>query len=89
MIQARKKAATTPIFQRTYRLWCATMALAAVTLLAGTGCDEEAAARAFRDAASTNLQAGVNSLMDGVVDGLFAAFEIGTEQSDGSTSGTS
>jgi hypothetical protein len=80
MNQAREKAATGLTLSRRYCLWCVTMALAALALLVGTGCDEDAAARAFRDAASTNLQAGVNSIMDGVVDGLFAAFELTTEE---------
>jgi hypothetical protein len=40
----------------------------------------------FRDAASTGLQSGVNSILDGVVDGLFAAF-LGEPSAGDSTAG--
>lgn len=66
---------------------CAILALSAGLLATGTACNDDEALAAFREAASSNLQTGVNSLMDGVVDGLFAAMNLGTDQS--STSGSS
>jgi hypothetical protein len=68
-------------------VWCAVLALAATGLVANVGCDEEEAGRAFRDAATSNLQSGLKSMLDGIVDGMFAVFDLGTDQS--STSGGS
>ena len=56
----------------------------AVSLVVGSACDEEEAFRAFRTAASDSMQEGVNDIMDGVVDGLFAVMDQGLEESDGS-----
>ncbi len=67
--------------------------LVALTLLVlfncgGTvGCDgvfEE-----FRAAATTDLKAGVNSILDGVVDGVFAVFEPDDSDSSSSSSSSS
>jgi hypothetical protein len=80
MIHRRGKAVGNRFLSRSKRMWCATLALAAAGLLTGTACDEEAAARAFRDAATGSLQTGVNSIVDGMVDGVFAMLEIGTDQ---------
>jgi hypothetical protein len=85
MIQPRNKAPSGPFHSRRSRSWCAIVALATATLLGGTACDEEAAGRAFRDAAATSLESGVKSIMDGVIEGLFAAFDIGTDQASDDT----
>ena len=69
--------------------WCAIMALCAVVLLAGTGCDEEAALRAFRDSASGSLQTGLQSIMNGVIEGMFAVFDLGSDSSTTTTTTTS
>jgi len=69
---------------RSNRVGCAILALMVVILVIGTACDEEEAFRSFRSAASDSMQAGVNDIMDGVVDGLFAVIDQGLEDSDGS-----
>ena len=90
MNQGRDKSAGDPSWWRSIRLRCAVLALAAFSLVLGTGCDEEELFATFRSAASDSIQSGVNSIMDGVVDGLFAVFEQGTEDStDSSTTATS
>jgi hypothetical protein len=89
MIRGRKKAVAGPTGSRRIRVWCATAALVLATLVLGTGCDEEEAMRTFRDAASTSLQTGMKSMMDGVIDGMFAVFELGTDQTGGESSGAS
>ena len=61
------------------------LALAALSLLMGTGCDRDEALTVFRDAAGTNLESGVQSIMDGVIEGLFAAFDIGTDSTSTTT----
>ncbi|MFQ5805531.1 MAG: hypothetical protein ACE5I3_03665 [Phycisphaerae bacterium] len=83
MNQGRNKAAGSPILSRSKRGWCAILALAAAALLTGTACDDEAAGRAFRDAAASSLESGVKNIMDGIIDGLFAVVELGTEQDSG------
>ncbi len=89
MIPARRETPVRRSLPRGNRLRCAIVALAAAALLTGTACDEEAAARAFRDAAAGSLQTGVSSILNGVVDGLFAALEVGDDQpSDSSSSAT-
>jgi hypothetical protein len=55
------------------------LALVAFSLVFGTACDEEELFRTFRSTASTSMQSGVNSIVDGVVDGLFAMLAQGTE----------
>ena len=87
MNQGRDKSASELSRSRSNRLRCAMLALAAFSLALGTACDEEELFRTFRSAASSSVQSGVNSIMDGVVDGLFAVFEQGTEESstDGGT----
>lgn len=68
---------------------CAFLALAAGLLLTGTACNEDEAWDAFRGAATGNLETGVNSLMDGVLDGIFAAANLGIDDSSASsTSGS-
>jgi len=85
MIRVRSRAAGKSVFSRRKRLQGAILALAALTLVVGTACDEEEGARAFRDAAASGLEAGVKSIMDGVIEGMFAVLDIGTDQ-DGSSS---
>lgn len=69
---------------RKKRRRCAILALATTVLLAATACDEEEGFRTFRSAAATSLQSGINSIMDGVVDGLFAVFKL-TDSDSGTT----
>jgi hypothetical protein len=73
---------------RSIRLRCAVLALAAFSLVLGTGCDEEELFAIFRSAAGDSIQTGVNSIMDGVVDGLFAIFEQGTDDTTDTTTTT-
>ncbi len=80
MNQGRDNSASGLSRSRSVRVRCAILALAAVSLVLGTACDEEEALRAFRSAASSSMQSGVSSIMDGFVDGLFAVFEQGTEE---------
>lgn len=64
----------------------------ALTLAAGlfcTACDQEAAGRAFRDAATTGLQTGITSILTGMVDGAFAVFQLNADGSNTSGDGTS
>lgn len=89
MTRGRNAAAAGPLTSRSKCTRCAILALAAGALFVGTACDEEAAGRAFRDAASTSFQAGLNSIMDGLVDGMFAVFELGVDQDTTGTGGTS
>ncbi len=65
---------------RTNCLRCAFLTLAVLGLMLGTACDEEEAFRAFREASSTNVQSGINNIVDGFIDGLFAVFDQGTDQ---------
>lgn len=90
MTSARQTATGDLFFSRRNRRWRATLALAGAALVMGTACDEEAAGRAFRDAASASLQSGMKNIMDGVIDGMFAIFELGDSEGDtSSTTGTS
>lgn len=89
MIQGRNKPTATRFLSRSKCTWCAIVALLAVTLVSGTGCDEEEAGRAFRDAASSSLETGVKSILDGVIEGMFAVFELGDDGSDSSSSSSS
>ncbi len=62
------------------------LALLGLTLLAG--CDSEMA-KEFREVASPSLQSGISSILDGVVDGVFAVVDPDTSESDnGDTSPT-
>jgi len=88
MIQGRDQATHSLFLSRSKRLRCAILALAAAALLTGTACDDEAAARAFRDTAANSLQTGVNSIVDGMVDGLFAMLKIGVDQESDTASST-
>lgn len=53
--------------------------LGLVALAAAAGCNTDEAMRAFRDASLTNLQAGLTSVATGVIDGLFAVYELGPD----------
>jgi hypothetical protein len=87
MNHGRAKSASDLSRWRSVRRRCAVLALVACSLVLGTACDEEELFAAFRGAASDSIQSGVNSIMDGVVDGLFAMFEQGSEDSETVTSG--
>jgi hypothetical protein len=65
----------------------AILTLGAASLVLGTACDEEEAFRTFRSTASASIQDGVNSIVDGVVDGMFAIMEQGTDGSSTTASG--
>lgn len=80
MTQGKHTPTGKAVRPRMNRLWCATLALATVILLMGTACDEEAAGRAFRDAAASSVQTGMKDITDGFIDGLFAVFELGDGQ---------
>ena len=55
-----------------------------------TGCNEDEALAAFRGASATAFQTGVKSLLVGVVDGVFAVYDLGVENAgNGSSGGTS
>lgn len=89
MDQGRNKPTAGPLLSRGNRVRCAILALAALSLVLGTACDEEENLRAFRAAASSGLQSGVNSIMDGFIDGVFAIIDQGTDQTvDGSSTTT-
>jgi hypothetical protein len=81
MNQGRDKSASDLSRSRSNRLRCAMLALVAFGLVLGTACDEEETLRIFRSEASASIQSGVNSIVDGVVDGLFAVLEQGTSES--------
>ncbi len=57
------------------RIGCAILAL---HLGIATGCEEEVADQ-FRDAAATSLEAGFKQIFDGLIEGAFAAFVVGTQ----------
>lgn len=68
--------------------------IAASLALAVAGCDEDAVSREFRDAATSSISEGLKSILTGVVDGLVAVTETGTnvsadEQADNNTGGAS
>jgi len=67
----------------------AVAALGAAILIGTAGCNEEDAWATFRSASRSNLESGVNSLLDGVVSGLFAIYDMGTDNSSSSSSGSS
>ncbi len=79
MNQGRDKSKSDLSWSRSTRVRCAILTLAAFSLVLGTACDEEELFRTFRSTASTSMQSGVNSIVDGVVDGLFAMLAQGTE----------
>jgi hypothetical protein len=79
MNQGRPKSAGNLSRSRSTRLRGAIVALAAVSLMLGTACDEEEAFSVFRGAAASSIQDGVKSIMDGMVDGMFAVLEQGTD----------
>jgi len=89
MIHERDQARTGRLIPRSKGAWCAVLALVAATFVMGTGCDEEEAGRAFRDAATSSLQTGLKTALDGIVDGMFAVFELGTDDSSSSGSSSS
>jgi hypothetical protein len=78
MTNGRKKAAAKGSLSSSICVWCAILALMGTTLTLNTGCDEEAALLAFRDAATSDLESGVKSIMDGLIEGIFAAVDPGS-----------
>lgn len=77
-----------PSIGRTFRAPRATAALVGLALVALPGCNEDEAWTAFRGAASSSLQSGVNAILQGIVDGAFAVFDLGADDSGGSTEGS-
>ncbi len=71
---------------RTSRRRCATIALVTLSLTFAAGCDDEIA-REFRQAAIGQVETGVNAILDGVLDGIFAIAEPDSSSST-STSGS-
>ena len=43
------------------------------------GCDDEAALKMFRDTAASNIQQGIGSILDGVLEGVFAVVQRGDD----------
>jgi len=70
-------------------VWCAIAALLGLSLMASTGCDDEAALLAFRDAAATDMETGFKTIMDGIIGGIFAAVQSGDGSESPSASSTS
>jgi hypothetical protein len=67
---------------KTMRRICARgarLGLACAALGFCVGCDDEAALKMFRDTAATNIQQGINSILDGIVDGVFAVVQMGDD----------
>ncbi len=58
--------------------------LVLMTLLVGADCQDDVRDE-FRTASAQSLQAGVNAILDGLVDGLFAVFD---PEMDGADTGT-
>jgi hypothetical protein len=57
--------------KRTIRRLGAMLALIGLPVAFSMGCDD-AIAREFRDAAASSLQTGVTSILNGIVEGVFA-----------------
>jgi len=80
MKNARNRRGVPKFAPRTIRAWGAALALSAGALL--LGCNEDEAQRAFRQAAASSLQSGVTAIATGLIDGAFAVFELGSDQTD-------
>lgn len=65
------------------------IAIAFVALGGATGCNEDEALRAWRDAATPALETGLKAIFDGIIEGAFAAADVGTsnESADQGASG--
>jgi hypothetical protein len=58
-------------------------------LLGGlSGCNEDEANRAFREAAASSLQSGAISAITGLIEGSFALWELDTQPPQNETPGT-
>jgi hypothetical protein len=71
---------------------CAAGAIAALTGLAvlnAGGCNQDEARQAFREASRTELEAGANAILDGLLSGAFAVYDLGDGNGGGDTSGGS
>ncbi|MGB2985911.1 MAG: hypothetical protein WBE26_08510 [Phycisphaerae bacterium] len=70
----------------TNRRWAQTLAgtVAAICVISLTGCD---VGREFREAATPAVTNGVSEIVNGLMDGLFAAIEVEPETSEKKVSG--
>lgn len=59
--------------RRNFRVLCATLALATLYPFLAGGCDSDF--DEFRATITPGLRSGVNSILDGLVDGVFAVIE--------------
>ena len=59
-----------------------------VLLVPNLGCDEEAAINEFREASASSLSSGIQSILGGIVEGIFAVYtpEESSSSEDGSSS---
>ena len=57
----------------------ARIALVMALLCFCVGCDSEEALKTFRDTASSSIQQGISSILDGVLEGMFAVVEMGDD----------
>ncbi len=74
--------------RRNCRSFCAAGAIVALSILLlplNVGC-EDAVAEEFRSAALSSVETGVNSIMDGILEGIFAIAEPSSSSSSDSSS---
>jgi len=67
---------------KTKRRFCAhgaRIGLAFAALGFCLGCNEDEALRMFRDTAASNIQQGIGSILDGVLEGVFAVVQMGDD----------
>ncbi|MFO0839868.1 MAG: hypothetical protein U1D55_15255 [Phycisphaerae bacterium] len=84
MHSGARKASSSAKIARKIGTAGAIVALAAI--VASAGCNDDEAQRAFRQAASSQLKTGLTSVVDGIVSGAFAVFDLGaSDSSSGST----
>ena len=76
-------------FKRNIGLLGATVALLALALPLASGCDDTSSAT-FRAAAMSSIQSGLNSILQGLLNGAFAVAQadMNTDGTSASTSGT-
>ena len=88
MLQERNESVKTMKRLRRKCVGGAIMLLALTGLAFNSGCNEEEALQIFRDTATENLQSGVKTIMDGVIDGLFAIVQANSDSTSDSTTDT-
>ncbi len=71
---------------RNFGSTAAALALLGLLTLGPVGCNEDEAWNAFRSASRSSLESGLNNIMDGVVSGLFAIYDLGADNTDSSGS---